>query len=90
MDSNESPADINMVEDFQNLHVLMFDDVSGENTRLIAEYFQEAADKVSEIMAGYTSDDEKNLGIAVKSAFDAARRIVLKTWERCHGSELVA
>jgi hypothetical protein len=90
MQTNESTTDINMVEDFQNLQMLIFDDVSGTNTRLMADYFQEASEKSGELLAAAQKKEEKELAFEVQNAFDAARRIVLKTWERCHGAELVA
>jgi hypothetical protein len=81
---------IDLVEDFKTLQMLIFDDIGGEKTRRLVNYFDEASLKSQEMQVQSTDFEDKEFARMIHEAFLAARRIVLLAWKTAHGSELVA
>lgn len=80
--------DIHVMEDFQNLQALVMEDIGGEQTRHLAEYFQTAADKSQEMQLHSTDFEQKEFARLLHEAYLAARHIVLVAWEKIHGTTL--
>jgi hypothetical protein len=89
MNANELVPPIDVIEDFQNLQMLVFDDVAGDKTRHMANYFEDAANKSKEMQLQSTDFEQKEFARMIHEAFAAAKRILLTAWERAHGAALV-
>jgi hypothetical protein len=88
MDTSTLMPPINLVEDFQSLQLIIFDDDSGEKTRGLARYFQEACEKCVSMRMQATEYEDKKYAQMLEDAFDASKRIVLFAWEKAHGTSL--
>jgi hypothetical protein len=89
MNTTSTVPDINVIEDFQNLQMLVFDDVAGDKTRHMAGYFEVAASKSLEMQMQSTDYEQKEFAGMVHEAYVAAKRILLAAWEKAHGASLV-
>jgi hypothetical protein len=89
MNTSANVPDINVIEDFQNLQMLIFDDVAGDKTRHMAGFFENAAQKSLELQLQSTDHEQKEFAGTVHEAYLAAKNILLIAWEKAHGAALV-
>jgi hypothetical protein len=89
MNTQDTTPSINVIEDFQNLQMLVFDDVAGDKTRHMAGYFADAADKSLTMQVQSTDFEQKEFARMIHEAYVAAQRILLTAWEKAHGAALV-
>jgi hypothetical protein len=79
---------IDVLDDFKSLQAAVHEDDSGEKTRLIVRYFDDAAAKSQEMQLHADGSEEREFARLISEAFQAARRIVLAAWERSHTTTL--
>jgi hypothetical protein len=80
------PADL--IQDYEQLKPLIENDISGEKTLRLVEYFDEAAIKCQEVQVQSTDFEDKEFARMASECFKSSKRIVLKAWKQKHGSEL--
>ncbi len=90
MNTTATNPEIDMVQDFRDLQTLVFEDVAGDKTRGLTEYFEQAAQKSLQLQISSTDFEQKEFARMVHEAFLAAKRIVIFAWAKAHGSDLVA
>jgi hypothetical protein len=88
MDTSSLMPPINLVEDFQSLQLVIFDDQSGEKTRSLVQYFQEASSKSASMRMQTVDYEAKQYAQMMEDAFEASKRIVLHAWQKAHGAAL--
>ncbi len=88
MDTSNLMPPINLVEDFQSLQLVIFDDKFGEKTRSLVQYFEEAASKSASLRMQTMDYEAKQYAQMLEDAFEASKRIVMHAWQKAHGAPL--
>jgi hypothetical protein len=88
MASNSPSPQIDLLSDFKTLQLMIFDDVIGDQTRRLVEYFDDAVVKSKEMQKESKDNANKEFARLVTDAFMASKRIVLFAWKKAHGADL--
>ena len=80
------PADL--LAQFGQLEATLTDDASGEKTRRLMKYLEEARLRSRESQLHTTDFDERGFAGMVSDAFDASSHILAAAWRKHHGKDL--
>jgi hypothetical protein len=82
----DPPVDI--LNDFQTMNLAILDDRSGDKTRRLFEYLNDAEQRCLEMRFRTTDYEEQRFAGMLSDAFSASGRIVVAAWEKAHDREL--
>jgi hypothetical protein len=85
-DALNPPA--SLIDDFKSLQMTIFEDLSGDKTRQLVDYFRQVEIKSREMQVRTADYEQKQFAQILSDAFAASSRILLSAWQKTHGSEL--
>ncbi|AEG94095.1 hypothetical protein [Ramlibacter tataouinensis] len=77
-----------LLDDFKDLQMTILDDKDGEKTRKLVDYFRQAEIKSREMQLRTLDYERKQFAQMLSDAFASSSRILMKAWQKAHGSEL--
>lgn len=88
MDTQQLLPPIDVLEDFRTLQTTLHDDESGQQTRAMVRYLEDAATRSLQMKLQAAGSEEREFAALLHEAFQAAQRITLAAWERSHNTPL--
>lgn len=85
-DALNPPA--SLIDDFKDLQTTILQDIEGNKTRELVEYFGQAELKSREMQLRTVDYGQKQHAQLLCDAFAASSRILLMAWHKAHGAEL--
>lgn len=82
------PPSADLLAEFQELDATLSNDASGERTRHLINYLEEAKLRSRESQLRSTDFSERGFAGMVSDAFDACSRILAAAWRKHHGKDL--